>query len=87
MPWGILLYESFGKYWSFTMADDTLYDMMRQTLSTEEGRRKYGMTHIGGKKGIRDTDIDRFGRHVRTLVERLNQGESLDLENELDALP
>ena len=46
MSWGIIVYESFGRYTPFTMADDNFYDGMKEVP---------GMTFVNGKKGITDS--------------------------------
>lgn len=85
MPFGIEIYISFGRYFSFTMADDTIYDLMQETLSSPKGQQLYGMVHVAGRKGIPDAQIDTASPRLRSLVVRLNGGEALDLEAELDA--
>ena len=52
MTCGIIVYESYGHYMPFTMADDTLYNPMKETLSSKSGSERYGMKFLNGKKGI-----------------------------------
>lgn len=85
MPWGVEIYASAGQYHVFTMADDIPYDMMKDTLSSEKGRLMYGMRHVAGRKGITDEQIDAVSPRIQSIVERINGGETLDLEAELDA--
>ena len=78
MTWGILLYKSPGIYTSLTLAHDSLYDAMR------DNAHKYDMKFLGGKKGISDEEIDSICDRVENLASRLNEGENLDIESELE---
>ncbi len=84
MAFGIIIYKSFNQYIDFVMADETLYDMMKESLSTERDKMMYGMEYINGRKGISDERIDEASNHFHSLVERLNAGEKLDLDSELE---
>jgi len=78
--WGIMVYESYGHFYSFVMADDRAYDGMK------EGIVRYETKFLGGKKGISDEKIDNISNYVNKLVKRLNGGESLDVEKELELI-
>jgi hypothetical protein len=77
MAWGILLYEQLGKHYSLIVADDKLYGSSVTTLEKLQG----GI--LGGKKGIRNEDIDAVCSRINTLKNRLDKGESVNLESEL----
>ena len=52
MGWGIIIFKSLGHFYPFVMADDRLYDGMRENC------QKYELKFIGGKKGITDEHVD-----------------------------
>ena len=83
MGWSIVVYESLGRYVLFSMADLTLYDMMKETSSSEDGIQRYGLRFVAGKRDIPDIHIDTAVNLVSKIVNRMNQGERLDLEREL----
>jgi len=80
MIFEIMIYESYGYFYSFVMADERLYE----GLKNESGR--YGVNFLGGKKEIRDEEIGKISSQVRDLTRRLNDKASLNLENELKNL-
>ena len=85
MAWGIVIYKSLDRYVPFIMADD-IYDRMKESLSTEKGINMYGMEFINGRKGISDEKIDSIDDKLNSLIERLNAGEKLSLDKELDKI-
>ena len=88
MPFGIIIYKSepLEHYVNFEMADDTLYDKMKEVLSTEQGIKMYGMRFISGIKGIKDENADRICDIVHNLVQRKNKRENIELEKELEKI-
>jgi len=84
MGWSVLVYESSGRYVSFSMADLSLYDMMRETLSKGESAERYGMGFVAGKRDIPDEEVDDEVQRISGLVEAMNRGEPIDLKKELD---
>ncbi len=76
MTWGIMVYETCGNLYSFVMADDSFYEGMK------EG--DIGGKFLGGRKGITDESIDEISNSVNDLTRRSRNGESLDLEKELE---
>jgi len=77
MTWGIILYGSFGQYYSFVMADDTLYNPMKK------GMHDSGMNILGGKSGISDIEIDLISDKTSNLIKKLNENKPINLEEEL----
>lgn len=80
MVFGIMIYESYGYFYSFVITDERLYE----GLKNETGG--YGISFLGGKKEIRDEEIDKISNQARDLTKRLNNKESLNLEKELKNL-
>ncbi len=78
--WAAMVFESYGHFYSFVMADDRGYDGMK------EGMVEYGTKFLGGKKGISDEKIHNISNYVNGLVRRLNEGESLDVKKELESV-
>ncbi|MCX6711656.1 MAG: hypothetical protein NT139_01285 [Candidatus Woesearchaeota archaeon] len=77
MTWGIILYGSLGQYYSFVMADDTLYNPMKK------GMHDSGMNILGGKSGISDIEIDLISDKTSNLIKKLNENKPINLEEEL----
>lgn len=84
MGWSVLVYESGGLYIPFSIADLKLYDMMKETLSGEENIEHYGMRFIAGKRNIDDKKVEVEVQRISGLVEKMNRGEDVDLEKELE---
>lgn len=78
MAFGIIVYESFGRAYPFTMADDIIYDGMKRDMHS------YGMNFLIGKRGIDDNQIDNLSKIVSDVVKRKNSGENLNLFEELE---
>ncbi len=76
MTWGIIVYETYGNLYSFVMADDSMYDGMKEGNIANK--------FFGGRKGIADESIDEICNSVNNLTRRVRNGESLDLEKELE---
>jgi hypothetical protein len=68
MAWGVIVYQSAGELFSFVMADDSLYDGMKN-------KRENCMYFFTGKKGIRDNEIDGICERVSDLMGMANNGE------------
>ena len=73
-------------YVPFVMADSLLYDMMKETMSSQEGSERYGMKFVAGRKDIPNAKIDATADLVSKIVKRKNLGETLNLEKELEAI-
>ena len=82
---GIIIYESSGHYTQFGMTDNLLFDLMKDATSTPEGIQRYGLKYIAGKK-IPIKQADRVSEEARGLIDKLNQGEPIDSQQELDAI-
>ncbi len=74
MGFGIIVDELHGRYHSFTMADDTMYDGM------VESYKRDGRNVICGRKGIPDKEIDNIADRMGGILKRLNEGEPLILK-------
>jgi len=77
MSWGVIVYESGHNYWSLVMADDMLYEGMKNSIQRDGSRVLFG------RKGINDGDIDGINLTINKVVARLNSGEDVNLEKEL----
>jgi len=77
MPWGVIVHQYAGRVYSFVMANDNLYDGVKEDML------KNSIDVVGGKKGIDDSDIDNISGKVSDLVNRVNAGEKLNLNKEL----
>lgn len=75
-----MIYESYGYFYSFIIADERLYEGLRN----ESGG--YGINFLGGKKEISDEERDKVSSQVRDLTRKLNSKEPLNLEKELKNL-
>ena len=51
---------------------------MRETTSSDEGKARYGMEFVCGRKGITDREFRRIRNRALRLVERLNSGENVE---------
>lgn len=74
MPWGILLYQNVGMYYSLVMADDTLYNSMKKEM------KKAGMEILDGKKGISDDRINDISSKIDGIVAKLNKCQGVVLK-------
>jgi hypothetical protein len=77
MPAGIFVFQVWDRAYSFVMADDTIYDGLK------ESHEKHGYKIFGGRKNIPIEDLDRLANGISILVNRYNAGEKLDLKKEL----
>ena len=82
MAFGIMVTEWCGRYAPFTMVSEEMLDGLRKGMC--EGR--YGMNYVAGRNGISDDEIDELSRKVADVVKRKNDGQDLDLRNELKGL-
>ena len=80
MGGGVLVLKSGKRYNILVVAYDSMYDGCKERCD------KYGLEFVGGRKGISDSVIDEFSLEVANLVDRLNSGESLNVNLELEKL-
>lgn len=75
MTWGVFVYrDSFGEHYSCVIADDRLYDKLKDGTILMYGDNSF----IWGRKGIENKEIDRICHRVNDLKSRLDNGESFD---------
>lgn len=78
MPWYVMVCEGAAGYSSMVGADDKFYDGLRERFEEE------GLVHVlGGRKGIPDSHIEEIGGLCNRLVQQLQDGEAVDVEQEL----
>ena len=80
MAFGIIIFESFGRYYSFLMGDDSFYDGMVESYKRER------TNVICGRKDIPNKEIDEIADEVSGILIKLNGGENLNLKGLESAL-
>jgi len=80
MTWGVMiLHRPVIGYCSFVMADDKFYADMERDIKKDYG--PLGLVY--GKTKIEDKEIDGLCKKINSLIKRLNDGDSLNIEAEL----
>jgi len=75
---GVLIYKRIDKYYSFVVSNDDLYKNLKEYLP------KKGNQILWEKEGISIDAINKVRAYKDTLVEKLNKGQKINLEKELD---
>jgi len=74
---GLLIYESYGQFYSFVIADNELYEMTKKDLSNKGNHKVYF-----GKGNLNLEQLDNSRDKVSELVKLLNEGKRLDVKKE-----
>lgn len=76
---GVLIYKSaLNQHYSFVAADDDLYNALIADLNKSKDKV------LWGKGNVSLEQIENARKTKDNLVERLNEGEKVDLEKELE---
>lgn len=84
MAHGIFVLKSYGNFYTFTVADDSIYDPMEERLSSKKGI--YSLEFVAGKKGIGEEEIDGIADKVRELVKKANDRFPIDFKKTLESI-
>ena len=74
---GVLIYKSAFQYYSFVAVDDGVYEATRADLSGN------GNQVLWGRENVSVEQIDNAAETRHNLVAKLNEGQEVNLEEEL----
>ncbi len=84
MTWGAMIYQQ-GKRYVLYSVDDALYEVMQQRFTSDHGHDNLRV--LAGKREIPDDRMPLVCEALRQIVEKLNEGQSIeDLETVVASL-
>jgi hypothetical protein len=77
---GVLIYGSYGQFYSFVIADNKLYKATKKELSNNNSNKVYF-----GKGNLTPQQLDNVRDKVSEVVKRLNNKEKVNVKKELSS--